>query len=502
MGKVTEYGYVRKSLQEILASMKDRVKSKLGADWNVETGSIEDQFISVFAEEADQIEQGIEGVINSQTLNGAEGIFLDDILSKQGVYRQGKTAGGGAAIVSADISVIPFGTTVSSGFTASATNNIAYTSLNGITFDSYMSCYRLPTTSLTIGTTYTFSIYNVNTPNTNSFVRQVTTEVDKDRALIELAQYINANVTDKPSDAYFDSATRTLYIGYNQANNLPNPFYDQQLYVAVTPRVGFAGNRVNMIANTEGFYPLRANGLLGVSPSFAGYHSIINWQDFNSGSDVQTDAEYFRTYQTKPTSEVKGSPSALKNALLNIDGVVDAEIFENPTTAYIYDTSNNTVCNPFTYNVAVLGGNDFEVATVIYKYGYGNTKRYGTYSTTIQNDRGEAIIVDYTRVGYFDVGVEVKYRTKDNSLLSESENLAIIESLQEVANTSRIGDYVSVQLLTSVAYASLKKGKVKEIQIRIRDLTLPSPVYTSQDLLADYDEKPRILAQNVVINRL
>ncbi|MQP53876.1 phage baseplate protein, partial [Flavobacterium sp. LMO9] len=51
MAGLTEYGFTRKTLQEILTSMKQNLRSKLGEDWNIETGSPEDQFLSVFAEE-------------------------------------------------------------------------------------------------------------------------------------------------------------------------------------------------------------------------------------------------------------------------------------------------------------------------------------------------------------------------------------------------------------------------------------------------------------------
>ncbi len=112
MAGITNEGFVRKTLQEILSSMKDNIKTKLGSDWNTETGTIEDQFISVFAEEADEVWQGVEGVVASQTTQGAEGVYLDDVFARQGVYRQGKTKGGGQAVLQSNLQSLVVGTTV------------------------------------------------------------------------------------------------------------------------------------------------------------------------------------------------------------------------------------------------------------------------------------------------------------------------------------------------------------------------------------------------------
>ena len=124
MAGVTEYGFVRKTLQEILTSMKTNVKTKLGSGWNVETGTIEDQFISVFAEECDEVWQGLEGVVSSNTVSGAEGSYLDDVYARQGVYRQDKTKGGGNIILQSNMSNLVLGSTYNAGAIVSATNSI------------------------------------------------------------------------------------------------------------------------------------------------------------------------------------------------------------------------------------------------------------------------------------------------------------------------------------------------------------------------------------------
>ena len=501
MAGVTEYGFVRKTLQEILTSMKANVKTKLGSDWNVETGTIEDQFISVFAEECDEVWQGLEGVVSSNTVSGAEGTYLDDVYARQGVYRQDKTKGGGNVILQANLSTLTLGSTYNVGGVISATNSILYNTLESITLDNYASCYKISASQIVVGTEYTFTIYNSNSPTPSNFIRKAINDTDKNQFLIDLASFVNEVVLDSPSKAYFDLGTRTTYIGYNSSNNLPNPFPNKRLYVNVTPRIGTIGYSLNIEAQTSGYYPLSPNNLTGISPTFSGYDSVINYVELNAGSEVQTDAEFRLAALNIKDTSIAGTPDALKSALLKLEGVTACEVFENPTKDYIYDTSSNLVCEPYTYNVVVLGGEDNAVATTIYTKGYGNTRRYGNYATTIINGQGKSTVVKYSRASYFDVGVEVAYKTKDNSPLTEQEKNLITTNLINIVKSGNIGDYVVPKQLEATVYQSVSFGRLLSVEVKIKDLTLPAPSLTTNTLLADYDEQPRLLVQNLTYRR-
>lgn len=502
MAGVTEYGFVRKTLQEILASMKLNVKSKLGDDWNITTGSIEDQFLSVFAEEADQCWQGVEGVYSSQTIDGAEGVYLDDVLSQQGVYRQGSTASSGKAILLSNYATVSLGSTVNTTATVSASNNIIYKVQEQVSLDNYMSAYTLAANQISVGVTYTFTLYNVNSPNNKTFVWTPTTESDKDTMLRNFVVFINDTVLDKPSNAYYNSATRTLYLGFNQNTNLPQPFNKGQLYLTSTPRVGNLGHTLSLKTDTLGFNSLPPNGLINLTPTYTGYQSVVNGDDFNSGSDVQTDAEYRLSAINIKDSSVAGTVDSLISSLLRVEGVVDAEVYENPTSQFIYDVSNNTVVEPFTYNVAVLGGDDNEVAQVILDKSPANTKRYGTYSALAVNTKGLSVPVNFTRVGYFDVEVEVSYKTKDNTILTEQEKVNVARNISQATSELRIGDSVPKNLLEAVTFQSVAFSRLSQVSVQLKDLTDVGAVFTANDIVADHDEKPRALLDKVIFKRI
>lgn len=497
MSGITEYGYERKTLPEILSSLKQNLRSKLGEDWNIATGSVEDQFISIFAEELDQCYQGLEGVIASNTIDGAEGIYLDDVLSRQGVYRKGRTASSGKGIVFSDYATVTLGSVINTTTSVTANNGLTYVNTESRTIDNFMSCYKLSAGQLSIGQAYTFSIYNTTSTSTRTFEWTVSSEPSKDLMLIELARFCNEVVLNRPTDAYYEPTTRTMYLGFNAATNLPQPFPKGTLYVQSTPRVGSLGHTLELRSNTLGFNPLSANGLTALSPTYVGYQSVQNGDDFNSGTEVQTDAEYRTSALNVKDSSIAGTPDSIVSGLLGLDGVIDAVVYTNPTENFIYDVSSNLVANPYTYNVAVLGGDDFEVAQVIYDKSPANTQRIGDYTSTAVDYKGTTVNVNFTRCSYFDVAIQVSYKTRDNTALTETEKSNISNNLVTVISQLIIGDTIPTSLLQSVVFQSVSFGKLRTVIIQIKDLTDGGATFTADDITADYDEKPRVLLDQI-----
>jgi hypothetical protein len=160
------------------------------------------------------------------------------------------------------------------------------------------------------------------------------------------------------------------------------------------------------------------------------------------------------------------------------------------------------VCQPYTYNVAVLGGDDNSVAQIILDKSPANTKRYGTYSASAVNSKGQSVSVNFTRCGYFDMEVEVSYRTKDGSPLTETEKSDVIANLGQATAELKIGDIVTPSLLQAVVFQSVSFTRLKSVSVLVKDLTNPSSTFTPEEITADHDEKPRILADKVSFLRV
>ncbi len=118
-------GFTAPSLQDILDEKEESYKAKYGDDFQAIDKNIIWQNAVIEAERELNVWQVLESVYYSQTLDGAEGIYLDNVLGQQGVYRNDASYGSGYAVIisSSDLSS---DTTVSEGAIFSATNSIQY----------------------------------------------------------------------------------------------------------------------------------------------------------------------------------------------------------------------------------------------------------------------------------------------------------------------------------------------------------------------------------------
>ena len=95
--ELNSYGFSRQTLAEIITEIKDTfTETFVGQNINVEENSVFDKIITIFADRESAIQELAEDVYYSQTYTGAEAKYLDDILSKRGIFRNGKTASTGS----------------------------------------------------------------------------------------------------------------------------------------------------------------------------------------------------------------------------------------------------------------------------------------------------------------------------------------------------------------------------------------------------------------------
>lgn len=501
MAGITDSGFQRKTLTEILESLQVRFAQKLGDDWNTAEDSVENQFISVFAEEVDQVWQGMSNVYKSQTID-SEGVYLDDVLAQQGWFRKGKSKGGGEVVVFADLSLATQGYTINSGRTILGSNDKTYVTTSEKDIDTYMSCYKLSVEDLADNQTYTFSIYSTTLPTTNTFSWTTGTSLeDKQEMLLALSQFANNNLSSVDNVAYFDVSTNTMFIAFESKLNIPDPLPKGELHVNPSPLIGDAGYRISCEALEEGFFPLPLNSVSGLSPSFTGYDSVVNWQAFSSGTEVQTDADYRLSYLNNEDGSVAGTPARIKLDVLEVSGVEGVEIYENPTNNFIYDLDNNLVANPFTYNTVVLGGSDLDVAKAIGSNSPVNVTQYGTTEVSYTDEAGNTVDVEFSRATYYNYGVKVTYQTKDGTQLTDVERQEVNSLMIELTNSLGIGATILIEQVRASVYRALPLQRVVTVSVELIDLSVSGSQYVSTDLIPPYNKKPQLLTNDIVYQR-
>jgi hypothetical protein len=56
--------------------------------------------------------------------------------------------------------------------------------------------------------------------------------------------------------------------------------------------------------------------------------------------------------------------------------------------------------------------------------------------------------------------------------------------------------------MEAVTFQSVAFSRLSQVSVRLKDLTLINSQFTSEDIAADYDEKPRVLLDKVIFKRI
>ena len=92
---LTEAGFVIPTLNDLIVETKQSLIRAFGENFNVQSNSVADKLTTIFNEREYQLILMAASVYASQTLYGAEGIYLDELLGRQGIYRRGRSKSSG-----------------------------------------------------------------------------------------------------------------------------------------------------------------------------------------------------------------------------------------------------------------------------------------------------------------------------------------------------------------------------------------------------------------------
>lgn len=176
-----------------------------------------------------------------------------------------------------------------------------------------------------------------------------------------------------------------------------------------------------------------------VNPTF-GIDSVINLDDAEGGLDIETDNEFRERYK-KSYSRVGGSTvPAITAALLDIDKVVDCEVRENVTMETVDGIPPKSVA------CFVYGGEDKEIADVIYQNKAAGIQAFGETVVDITDGKEETHHIGFTRAKVQDIWVKLKI-TKDKDYKGDD------------AVKRAVLNYIGGKDTDGIEYAGLKLGE-------------------------------------------
>lgn len=134
----------------------------------------------------------------------------------------------------------------------------------------------------------------------------------------------------------------------------------------------------------------------------AGWESVRNVLDADLGAFAESDESYRLRSQFELAGAGSHTVDALRADLLRVSGVTSARVLQNVTDETVDGMP------PHTVEALVLGGDDDEIATMLFETGIGlGYATFGNVATTLQDAMGSDVIVRFSRPEEIDIYVEV-----------------------------------------------------------------------------------------------
>ena len=473
---LTGSGFNLPPMNDLVQETKKTFKSAFGEDFNTESNSVADKMISVFNEREYQLWLAMGAVYYAQTMQGAEGIYLDDLLGKRGIYRLGKTRSTGSVVMTIDASV-PYNMLYSAG-TYTIDND--YQLSGDVQVAGNIVAQLIKGTDLTVGT---YRLQIQNTTDQSIKTTQLSLSATSGPALTvffgQMKDFIVDNTILSNQDRILiDSSEGAIYIGYDTNKNMIG--LSSRVDFRTNPTAGTRSIIMDVRSIQPGYISRDAFSVRGINPTPGGFVDMTNLTAFTDGSDVESDNEY-KIRATTSINEGRSTRPAVLSALLNkVEGIEKVRIFNNNT-----DKTNSLGIPKYRFMVVCYGGGTAEISQVLYDTIAVSNNTYGDtfHDITTEDDQVERIW--HTKAKARPLEMRVRYRGRP---LSVTEETSIANGLTSAVNGTQIaGTLYNVRLVGTVM-SSTSPDRFTQVFVDIKNKGEPDSSYVSTDVTANTTE--------------
>lgn len=478
MAEITSSGFERENYSDLLENIQQRFKNEFGNDVALTDADPMGQFAAILAKLQNDNLKLLEALWASRKLAGAEGIYLDDIFGRAGIYRRGRQKGTGTILLETDATTpnnFLFPTTTN----VSAENGKTYNAQQDTLLINNVSAYKLDRADIQLGQQYDVTLTDTTDSTQYPFTFTPNVDADRDTMLNSLASFWESHTTGNEANIYVDGGI--LYIGYDPNGNTLLGIAESTEYT-ITPVVGVRHSSVSVIGVDRGYFPVGPNQVTGISPTFTGFVSISNPTSFFPGSEVESDAEYRARYFQEIRETKGGTRDSIVAACLAVEGVSKVRIYDNPTV------TSRPEADARSFNTIILGGSAAELSKALYDAKPINAGTSGTTAFSIGTADGGQEIIRHTRATQTPLDVRVSYSTRDGIPLSDVEKTSISEEIANYVSSINIGEILYNARLIFSALSASGASRIVTITIETKRQTDAVNLFTDADFTPNFDE--------------
>lgn len=491
---LTPNGYIRPGMEDLREEIKVSIKEILGPKMNTASNSALDKFISVFAEREYELWLLGGGVYQAQTQAGAEGMYLDDLFAKRGVYRRGKTRSTGTAQMTLNASV-PYNMIYSVAAWDIDAGNFELT--KDVQVAGNIIAHSILSRDLRVGE-YRFTIQNTSDRTTKNLTLNLTNTTPNSAPLnkffSDIKRFIVEN-TIQTNDAriFIDSAAGQLWIGYDTSKRLIG--LSTRVDFRTSPLVGDKTIDMGLRATEAGDLARGEGSITSISPTPSGFVSLTNIKAFADGSDVESDNAYrVRAASTISNANATTRPAILSRLLNTVEGVEKVKIFANNT-----DKTNSLGIPPYKFMTVVYGGDTDEINKALYETIALSNVTYGAVFTDITTEDDQIETVYHTKAEQRNIAVRVKYQGRPVSIVEETE---INNALVAMVNGGSIAATLYNHQLGAVVSSTIRPDRFTKVIVEVKNVGQPDTSYTSNDVKPATTQLFNLSADNITYSQI
>lgn len=490
---LNDYGFTIPALDTLVQDTKESLIAAFGETFNTQSSSVVDKLTTILNEREYQLILLAAAIFSSGTLAGAEGLYLDELLGRRGIYRRGKTKSTGTVEMTVNTTV-PYNLIYTpESFTV---DNGSFLLTGNATVAGRIIAQRILNADLVVGK-YTLQILssadNAMKTLTLTLRNKTPGSTELNTFLYAVKDFIVQNTTDLNADLiYIDSTAGALYIGYNSSKELVG--LNSRIDFRSSPIAGQRTLQFEVIAVESGVLSREANTVTQISPTPSGFISLNNMAAFADGTDVETDNEYKLRSMDITSEESKATRPAVISALLKVDGVQKVKIFSNNT-----DERDQYGIPAYKFEPVVYGGVTEDISNALYNTIALSNATYGNTFLDIATEDDGVERIYHSKASATNYNVLIRYQGKT---LSSTEQDSIRTAIKTLTDSLSIADTLyNIQLVAAVAGA-LSAGRFTQLIVSVKKASDPTTAYTTSDIPLGMREVFALDTANVLFQQI
>jgi uncharacterized phage protein gp47/JayE len=192
--------------------------------------------------------------------------------------------------------------------------------------------------------------------------------------------------------------------------------------------------RTNVTSEVQDSIAAPAGTLTELEQSISGITSVTNSRDVSLGSaEVESEAKLRARRNNTISVGGNGTPSALKAALEQIDGVTSVRLINNNTSKWVEKGSTGIFRPPNSFEAIVENGSNDDIIQILSIVASGTSEMFGDLTAFFVDVTGNNHLVRYSRPSELDIFATVEYTLYDEETFPEDGEARIATEMSEWA---------------------------------------------------------------------